>query len=252
MNRLPFGLTYSDNIKAVLNNPSYVISSFLTEGKIEYCLKLFVPLVFLSLLSPVHYVLIAIPLFKNLLPVNVNFSGFYDISSHYTASIIPFIYIAAIYSAGWLLSRIRYKNAPFFIGGLIILSSLLFYGKTDGYKLIRFLNGMKNNRATEILSYLKMVPQDASVTTNFSLVPHLSHRKYIFEWNPRVKTAYITEYVVVDMNLSESLSKEDMVKIKPYFKDIAEKGYKKVFSNQDATFLIFHNPNIDKSLVEKI
>lgn len=251
MDRLPFGLTYMDNIKAVINNPFLLVNSFLTKEKMEYCVKLLAPLGFLSILSPAHYVLIAIPLFKNILPVNINFSGFYNITSHYTAGIIPFVYISAISGAGWLLSKIRYKKAPFFMGLFIILSSLLFYGKTDGYKLARFLQGIKKNRSLEILSYLKRVPKNASVATNFSLVPHLSHRKYIFEWNPRSEAAYITEYVVVDMNLSESLAKEDIAEIKPYFEDIASKGYKNTFSSKDLSFLIFHNPNIDKTLVEK-
>ncbi len=252
MDRLPFGLTYMDNIKTLFSDPFYVVSSFLTKEKMAYCVKMFSSLGFLPILSPGHYILVAIPLFKNLLPINPNFSGFYDITSHYTASLIPFVFIAAIYGAGWLIGKIRNKRATLFLGGLIIFSSLLSYSKTDGYKFIRFLDGIKNNRSIEVLSYLKMVPKDASVAANFNLVPHLSHRKYILEWNPQSKTGDITEYIVIDMNLLEYLSKDDLAAIEPYFKDIADKGYKKIFVSPDGAFLIFHNPEIDKTLVEKL
>jgi len=254
MNRLPFGSTYQDNIKSILNNPLLLNRLILDKIKIEYCIKLFAPLGFLSLLSPAHYILIAIPLLRNLMP-RPEFSGWYKISSHYTASIIPFIYIAGIYGAGWLTGRIRHKKITLFISCFIIFSSLMFYGKTDAYKFNRFLYTIKNSHTLKKISYLKLVAKDASVSTNFNLVPHLAHRKYIFEWNPQSKTSYITEYVVLDLNLLEYLCmpKSDMATIlEAYFSDIAKRGYRRVFSNPDNTFLIFHNPGIDKSLVEKL
>ncbi|MFC1674345.1 DUF2079 domain-containing protein [Candidatus Omnitrophota bacterium] len=251
MDRLPFGSTCVGNIKAVINNPSLLPGLIIDKAKIEYCVKLFGPLGFLSFLSPAHYVLIAIPLLKNLLPSNLTFSGYYNISSHYTASIIPFIYISAIYGAGWLVDRID-KRKVLFVGIFIILSSLLFYGKTDGHKFSRFLEGIKNNQSFQRLPYLQLVPKNVSLATNFNLVPHMSQRKYIFEWNPRSKTRYITEYIVVDMNLLEYLTKEDKDSMGLYFADINKIGYKIIFSNPDKTFLIFHNPYIDNTLVEKV
>lgn len=254
MNRLPFGLTYKDNIKTIINNPLLLVHFMLDKAKLEYCIKLFAPLGFLSLLSPAHYILVAIPLLRNLIP-RPEFSGWYKISSHYTASVIPFIYISAIYGAGRVLEKIRYKKISLFISLFIIFSSLMFYGKTDAYKFARFLYTIKNNRTLEKISYLKMVPGNASVSTNFNLVPHLSHRKYIFEWNPHSKTSYITEYIVIDLTLLEYLciSKNDLAGILGvYFSDIAKRGYKQVFSSPDKTFLIFHNPYIDKTLVEKV
>ncbi len=254
MNRLPFGVTYKDNIKAVLNNPLLLSRLMLDKAKIEYCIKLFGPLGFLPLLSPAHYILIAIPLLRNLIP-GPEFSGWYKISSHYTAGIIPFIYISGIYGAGMVLGRIRYKKTSLFISLFIIFSSLMFYGKTDAYKFARFFYTINNNQTLRKLSYLKMIPGNASVSANFNLVPHLSHRKYIFEWNPQSITSYTTEYIVLDLTLLEYLCvpKGDMPAVlDSYFSDIAKRGYRQVFSGPDKTFLIFHNPDTDKSLVEKV
>lgn len=240
MNRFPFGTTYSENLKTVIYNPILVARFFLHKEKIEYIIKLFGPLGFMPIFSPPHYILIAIPLFKNLL-AGYNFSGFFNISSHYTAGIIPFVYIAAIYGSGWLVVKLKRKAAVFFVAGFIVLCSLMFYGKTDAHQFSRFLSGIKNNHTLEKLSYLKRVPKDASVATNFNLVPHMSQRKYIFEWNPNSPSSYITEYIVIDMNLLGYLSKEDVDKIGPYFRHIAGAGYKKIFESKDSTFLIFHN-----------
>jgi uncharacterized membrane protein len=248
MNRLPFGLTYQDNIKAVLNSPSLLGRLILDKAKIEYCIKLFAPLGFLPLLSPSHYILIAIPLLRNLMP-SPEFSGWYKISSHYTASLIPFIYIAGIYGAGSLLERIRHRKTSLLMGLFIIFTSLMFYGKTDAHKFTRFLYTINNSQTLRRLSYLKMIPAYASVSTNFNLVPHLSHRKYIFEWNPQSKTSYITEYIVLDLTLAPA---KMVAVLDSYFSDIAERGYRQVFSSADKAFLIFHNPGIDKSLVEKL
>ncbi|MCK9603765.1 MAG: DUF2079 domain-containing protein [Candidatus Omnitrophica bacterium] len=252
MDRFPFGLTYADNLRAVLGDPSLLVKLLFQKAKIIYCLKLLGPVVFLPLLSPAHYILVAIPLFKNLLLAHINFSGFYDITSHYTAGIIPFIYIGAIYGAGWLARKLHLRKAALFIGGFALLSSLFFYGKTDGYQLARFTEGIKNNHSIEKLSYLRLVPAEASVATNFNIVPHLSHRKYIFEWNPNSRMSKITEYLVIDMDLLEYLSPSDIANIAPYFAEIKNMGYRKVFSSPDGKFLIFHNPAIDKSLVERV
>lgn len=251
MNRLPFGLTYADNIKAIINNPLLLGKLFIDKQKIEYLFKLFAPLGFLSLLSPAHYILFSVPLLKNLF-VNSSFSGFYKISSHYTAGIIPFIYISAIYGVSWLLNKIHHRRKAAFISVLIILSSLLSYSKTGGHKFSRFLTSIKNDKTLQKLSYLKIIPKDASVVTNFNLVPHLSHRKYIFEWNPDANTSQITEYLVIDMTLLEYLPKDIILRIEPYLKDIKRNGYKKIFSSPDENFLIFRNPNIDQTLVERV
>lgn len=251
MDRLPFGLTYSDNINTLLTDPLSVTKFFFTGEKIEYCIKLFGPLGFLSFLSPSHYILIAVPLLKNLLPP-ANFSGFYNITSHYTAAILPFIYISAICGSAWLADKIRYRKKFLILSCFIIFSSLMFYGKTDGHKLTRFLNTIRAEGCLQKISYLKNIPAGASVAANFNLVPHLSHRKYIFEWNPQSKASYITEYVVVDMDLLEYIPKEVIAEIDSYFEDIIERGYKKIFVSPDGRFLIFHNPDIDKTLVEKV
>ena len=166
----------------IMCNPLSLGNLFLDKARVAYLLKMFGPLGFLSLFSPQHYILFAIPLLKNL-AASDSFSGFYNITSHYTAGIIPFLYISAIYAAGWILEKIRLQKIVAFMAFFIILSSLLFYGKTDSHKFARFMAEIRNKCTLQKLAYLKQVPAGVSVSTNFNLVPHLSQRKYIFEWS---------------------------------------------------------------------
>lgn len=250
MNRLPFGLTYKDNIQAVLHKPALLAELFFRGQKIEYIIKLLGPLGFLSLLSPAHYVLLGVAILKNLIPASINFSGWYNTSSHYTASVIPFVYISAIYGAGWLIQRLSSRKTVVSLSLLIIFSSLMFYGKTDAYKFQRFWNTLIGRNSLKTISYLDVLPKDASVSANLNIVPHISHRKYIYEWNPSSRLSYITEYVVVDTRLVDYLSDREKNMITPYFDEIVKNGYRKVFVSEDDSFLIYHNPGVDKTLVE--
>ena len=243
MDRLPFGTTYAANLKTVILEPALLAKLFLNNAKISYCLKFLGPLAFLPLLSPRHYILIAVPLLRNILPIDPNFSGHYNISSQYTAAIIPFVYIAAIYSAANLAARLKQTKAPLWIAIFIILTSLFYYGKTDAHKFRRFMTTIKENRTLEKISYLKQIPPEASVSTNFNLVPHLSHRKYIYQWNPSLKTSFTCQYLVIDLTLLDYMGKADAAAIGPYFIKISELGYKKIFENSEKNFFIYYNPS---------
>jgi len=239
MDRLPFGTTYAANLKAVILEPALLGKIFLNNAKISYCLKFLGPLAFLPLLSPRHYILIAVPLLRNILPVDPNFSGHYNISSQYTAAVIPFVYIAAIYGAANLAARLKHIRAPFWIAIFILLTSVFYYGKTDAHKFRRFMITIKENRTLKKISYLKQIPADASVSANFNLIPHLSQRKYIYQWNPSLKTSFTCQYLVIDMTLLDYMGKDDIAAIGPYFQQIDGLGYKKIFENPQKNFFIY-------------
>ena len=239
MDRLPFGTTYADNLKAVIHNPALLAKIFMNNAKISYCLKFLGPLAFLPLLSPRHYILIAVPLLRNILPIDPNFSGHYDITSHYTAAVIPFVYIAAIYGAANLAASLKQARAPLWIAVFILLTSLFYYGKTDAHKFRRFVTSIKENHTLEKIAYLKQIPADASVSTNFNLVPHLSERKYIYQWSPLLETSFTSEYLAIDMTLLDYMGKEDRAAIGAYLQEIGGFGYKLVFENPRKNFLIY-------------
>lgn len=244
---LPFGETYTQNINAVLQKPSLLIGLFFSLEKTAFYLRLFGPLGFLSFLSPAHYVLFLVPLTEQAIG-SLRHGGMQTITSHYPAHTIPFIFISAIYGAGWLIDKFV-KNRPKFAWYLAIyiaLLSLLFYGKTDGHKFAKFLMGAKEIHAQEIRSYLRLIPPGASVCAVNNLVPHLSHRKYIYLWYDLNSFKYNAEYIVLYKDLLEQ-GKDNLTEIVDV---LAQKGYKNIFSDKENTFFILFNPKFDRAVLK--
>lgn len=249
LERLPFGVSYKDNLLAIISNPGLVAKIIFTKDKLEYCSKVFGALGPVALLSPAHYILIFIPLIKNILTTSSE--GMYKINSHYAGHALPFIYIAAIYGIAWLVNKIKNKKFINYLAGFLIFISLMYYGKTDGHKMSKFVKYMLANKTITKIGYLKNVPKEVSLVANFALVPHLDHRKYTFILSPSDPKSIMAECVVIDKNDLGYLSDEDRAKVAGYIQALPTKGYKQIFANEDNSFLIFYNSKADKTLIEK-
>jgi len=248
---LPFGSTYQENIRAVLANPLLLKGLFFGEGKIDFYLRLFGPLGFISFLSPAHYILFLIPLLEQIVG-SIGHPGMQTITAHYPAHTVPFIFIAAIYGAGWLVDRLTKRGfakrkVTIILSIYIIFISLLFFGKSDGHKFVKFLRGAREIRSKEIRSYLCLIPESASVCAANNLIPHLSHRKYIYMWNGLNGFKYNTEYIVLYKDLLGQGS-DDLPKILDI---LSQKGYKNAFSDKEQAFYILFNPKFDRAILEK-
>jgi len=123
----------------------------------------------------------------------------------------------------------------------------MFYGKTDGHKFAKFLRGAREIRASEVISNLTLIPQDASVCAVHNLVPHLAHRKYIYIWKGIEKNRYNTEYIVIHKGLLDTT--QEAGKVPEILSALNQKGYEIVFS--DKSLYIFFNPDVKKSWLEK-
>ncbi len=253
---LPFGPTYSDNVLAVIKNPMLIIKLAFSWEKLAFYSKLFMPLAMLSFFSPAHYILFLLP-FSTQIIGSVNHGGMMSITGHYPAHTLPFIFIAAIYGAANLVNY--FKNKPFFkraissnvsiyLGVIIILFSLFFYGKGDGHKLTKFIQSVHSLDAAKISQALRIIPQEASVSAVHRIVPHLSHRKFIYIWESDIDTRYLVEYVVLHRQLIES-EKDHFDKI---LSQLKEKGFKEIYSDERKDFYIFYNPLNKQELLEKL
>lgn len=248
---MPFGKTYLENITAVIKNPFLIFNLAFGPGKIDFYLKLFGPIGFLSFLSPVHYVLFLIPLATQIIG-SIRHPGMQTITSHYPAHTIPFIFIAAIYGIAWLLdkfgnSKARYEKISFYSAAYLIAFSLAFYGKSDGHKLSKFINGANEINSNEVFSALKIIPQDSSVCAVNGLVPHLSHRKFIYIWKESKEFKNNCEYVVIHNKPRETESES----ISNIIDNLKKSGYQLIYAGPKITLYIFYSPHIDKTLLEK-
>lgn len=253
---LPFGATYSDNILAVVRNPLLMINLFFSSEKTAFYSKLFMPLALLSFFSPRHYILFFLPLLTQVIG-SVYHGGMVSITGHYPAHILPFIFIAAIYGAANLvdffkgkpfLKADRLKNIPVYLGVVIILFSLFFYGKGDGHKLTKFIQSGHSLESSKMRQALRIIPPTASVLAVHRIVPHLSHRKYIYIWESDIDTRYLVEYVVLHRQLIEN----EKDRFDQIIYQLKEKGFKEVYSDEHKDFYIFYNPLNKIELLERL
>lgn len=254
--RLPFGMTYGENLRFIVTNFPRFLQFIFSPGKLEYVLRLTGSLVFLPFFAPSCYVLIFMPLTIILL-ASEKLSGYYSLTSHYVAAIMPFVYIAAICGLANAIAIFKQKkkanedNIAKVFGIIIILTSLLFYGKTDAYKFNKFIKSISSNRANEKLSLAsRFIPKQATLSASSNFIPHLCHRKYIYDWDPCVELSVLTEYVLIDFDFKSYLKDPCIEKIPEFFNRAKAKGYRIIYVNPQNTFFILHNPGFDKSAIE--
>lgn len=251
--RMAFGKTYTENLRFIINDFPRFISFIFSPGKIDYLLRLTGSLGFLPFFAPSQYIMVFMPLVTILL-ASEKLAGYYSVNSHYVGAVLPFIYISAIYgaanAAAFLEKKTNLSQTSLFklIGTGIILLSLLFYSKTDAYKFNKFTSGMRVNRVSEKLSWVAIIPKDATLSATSNYVPHLCHRKYIYDWRPEGGLPE-TEYYVIDLEFTGYLNNEAKNQIPDFLKQ-AHLKYKNIFSNPQGTFFIFHNPYVDMKKIE--
>lgn len=253
---LPFGVTYSDNILALIKDPMLIIKLLFSWEKLAFYSKLFMPLGMFSFFSPQHYILFLLPLMTQIIG-SVNHGGMVTITGHYPAHTLPFIFISAIYGVANLvdffknkplLGRYKLKAVSICFGVIIILFSLFFYGKGDGHKLSKFMQSADNLKSAKIKQALRSIPQEASVSAIHRIVPHLTHRKFIYIWESNIATRYLVEYVVLHRQLIE-VGKDDF---DGSLSQLKEKGFKEIYSDEDRNLYILYNSLNKRELLEQL
>jgi len=162
---------------------------------LHFLFQLFYPLAFLSLLAP-QILFLTSPIFLQ----HFLSSAFqeHSIYFHYTSSLAPFIFIAAIYGIAVLLKRFKNKRVPFFIGTGIIFCSLfstLLWSPSFSKTLFKKDYFRK--------SFVKKIPRNAGVLTTFQFMPHLAQRHHLYSFH-RFNNSYQipkdVDYALVDYN----------------------------------------------------
>jgi uncharacterized membrane protein len=138
------------------------------------------PLGYLPILAPLLLIFAAPDLAINLLSSK---SQLYQIYYQYTAAITPFLFIAAIYAAGWILTRFKFVSTASLIVYLVVvgLFSTYFYSPIPGTRspnLDMITRPMPHK--SQIDRVLAAIPPQYSVSTSNSLGSHVARRPYVF------------------------------------------------------------------------
>lgn len=194
-----FGSTTTEKIKSLLNI-SFMSKKIFTDKNKQYVHQLFYPVGYISLLSPETMVLSA-SFFINIL---TDWSYAHSIKYHYTAIVIPFVYISLIFAlsriegvitriSAWIGGGRARKINAFVIYGLCLLVVILTlesntqfsHGNTnlknmDSIQFDLTHYNHKTEKYHAVYGLIAQIPKNASVTTTYHFLAHLSHREKIF------------------------------------------------------------------------
>lgn len=182
-----FALSYfqdfGDSPKSIITNillkPQNTIPSVFNIENLLYLKDLFLPVGFLSLFSP-FYMVFALPDFAiNILSSNKNLKSY---NFHYAASIIPFVYISAIYGVSKLLNMFKFftmSKVRMYIFALSFFSAWLFGSIPGGLHPAIEVFNLPLEYRSKIKEIIDKIPTDLSVASSNNLGAHLSQRKII-------------------------------------------------------------------------
>ena len=179
-----FGKTPLEAAKNFFLHPMRTLNVLATRENLRYILDLLLPVAFLSLFAPV-YLLPAIPAFA----INIisSFQHQHTILNQYTAGIIPFIFIAAVFGLrkikNWADGSFRPKLVLGSLAAVIVLCSLtgnFYYSPSP-------LSGNWNthlytsdHHIDTINEGLSKIPRDAPVSAQVFLLAKLSEREKLY------------------------------------------------------------------------
>ena len=173
-----------DIIRNILLHPGLVWSVASEPARMQYLLGLFAAFGFFSLLG-LDVLLISLPvLLANLLSA---YPAQYYGDFHYTAPLIPYFAVAAIYGAHRVL---RFFRTTPLRPALLLAALLIWLLGWSGYVYVQMGRGPGGGDYEQVTiseharlldRFLDQIPDAAPVATTSALYPHLSHRRFIYQ-----------------------------------------------------------------------
>jgi hypothetical protein len=193
-----FGPTLRESIASFLRQPGLLWDWLRRPEIVSYLGGLLASAGFMSLLSPV-----VLGLASPLLAINI-FSTWpwtYSEGAHYSVTIIPFIIVSAIYGFGkirdFLAARLKSPNSRITAAlAVLVLAITLAHHHQIGVSPIAKVFQPPQITAHDQLGaeIVKLLPDDASVSAQSNLYPHVAHREKAYFF-PAVNDA---DYVFLD------------------------------------------------------
>ncbi|MEK7597180.1 MAG: DUF2079 domain-containing protein [Patescibacteria group bacterium] len=217
-------------IKGLLTKPQNYFNLIFHIDNLKYLFLLLFPVSFFSLAAPI-FLSMAIPEFMiNFLSTHWQMRG---IDNHYTAVIIPFVFISAIFGVKEVMKRkiLDAKRISILIIVFTLIISyykgLLPYSKDSSLRL--FLTHKFEIDSVKIWEN-KLKNENISVSASEKLGSHFSQRKKIFRFSESYKYA---DYVLILRNdiYNDWLDKKKS--IKDYEKLKIDKNYNIIYKDND-------------------
>jgi uncharacterized membrane protein len=203
----PLGSSLGGVLQTCFLHPVRVAGIIFQPLKIGFLFNLFLSVLFIPLFSPLALIPVFLIFLQHLLSFRPSESSLHY---HYTAELIPFIFVAFVFG----IRKIFPAESKKFLLGLLLLLNALFVNFILGphFQLLDQYRGMSfHDRVAQKEALVKQVPEDASVVATFEFLPHLSHHQYLYSFH-HVYSGYFTlfskpyqlpegvEYALIDFN----------------------------------------------------
>jgi len=178
-----FGSSAAEVMKTIVTDPGKLFDTVSTEAHGAYFLKLFSPTAFLSLLSPATW--IAAP---QLLVNSISSHGYtHDFRFHYNSVVIAGVFLGTVEAIGWAGARWALARFVLPLAVLVscVISNIHWSPSPLGRQFDSGIWARPGGRQPAVREALELIPDRAGVTAMYYMVPHLTHRRLIYEFpNP--------------------------------------------------------------------
>ena len=234
-----------DILKSFFTQPTLVWQIATEPARVQYLWGLVVPFGLLTLLAP-ELILLSLPLLlANLLSA---YPAQYYGEFHYSAPLVPYVAVSAAYGLGRLWRWIgrntgnvsaSYQHLPAASMGLMTLASLFTNARTALRPLLALVctlwllgwAGVSYRAAgrgplaarydpTPITAHQRLLarfvdqlPPDAAVTATAAVHPHVSHRRYVYQFPiglPELDTAGQADWALLDVTTNTDMAPGDL------------------------------------------
>lgn len=209
-----FGDSLGSVLVGMATHPDRVIELALDGDRLSYYGKLLGPLGFVPLFG-LPMLLIGGPQ----VGINVlsSLPGTHDIRFQYSAVVVAAVFIAAVEALGWL-RRLRPQLAHAAIAVMAVTSIAANVAWSPSPLSDEFDSGIWARRIPRHDTFdqaVDTVPEGAGVSASYYLIPHLTHRRYAYEWpNPWISGNWglpgqphpdpdTADYIVLDLTLNQ-------------------------------------------------
>jgi uncharacterized membrane protein len=190
-----------DIFKSPFKKILIIIQFLFSFENIKYIAKLILPVVGLCCLSPEILFIAAPTLLINLLN---NWYHMHQIEYHYTATIIPFIFLAAIKGMAnlkrWLARflKLRTDRTLLILSSIILVLSVI---STVQFSILRFHQTWRvSENHKKLAKQLHQIPSEFSVSTTARPGAHLTSRKELYHFPEHFSKVDI---IIMELNRAE-------------------------------------------------
>lgn len=232
----------ADIVRSFFTQPQVVWQIAIEPARFGYLVGLLVAFAWLSLLAP-EIVLLSLPvLLANLLSA---YPPQYYGEFHYSAPLAPYFAVAAAYGLGrlwcWLARRTdrtsaAFQHLPAASGGAMAAAALLQNARTairplltvglaayilawSGANYLAYGRGPLAARYDpapitahhQLLErFVAQLPADAAVTATAAVHPHVSHRRYVYQFPMGLATPAPAEWALLDVTTNTDMAPGDL------------------------------------------